>query len=147
MEFEPIDALEESDLEGLLALYRQVWWARDRQPAEVRTMLGRTDIVVGFRERETRRLAAFARVLTDGVYKALLFDVIVDERYRSTGLGRMLMDAVVSHPAVARVQHLELYCLPEHVPFYQQWGFTDDLGTLRYMRRQQGSEKHQGGRS
>jgi hypothetical protein len=46
----------------------------------------------------------------------------------------MLMDAVVNHPALRSVTHLELYCLPEMTPFYERWGFTTDLGELRLMR-------------
>jgi len=29
----------------------------------------------------------------------------------------------------------ELYCLPELVPFYRKWGFTEELGGLRFMCR------------
>lgn len=77
---------------------------------------------------------AFARVLTDFAIKALIFDVIVDGNYRQQGLGKKLVDAVVAHPALKAVRHLELYCLPELVPFYERWGFTDSLGGLRLMR-------------
>jgi len=73
-------------------------------------------------------------VLTDFAIKALIFDVIVDSEYRGQGLGKRLLDAVVAHPALQTVQHLELYCLPELVPFYERCGFSDSLGGLRLMR-------------
>ena len=80
---------------------------------------------------------AFARVLTDGVYKALIFDVIVAGSHRDHGLGRALMDALLEHPRLKSVRHLELYCLPELIPFYRRWGFSDELGELRFLRRAQ----------
>lgn len=37
---------------------------------------------------------AFARILTDYVYKALILDVIVEPAYRGRGLGRLLMESI-----------------------------------------------------
>jgi predicted GNAT family N-acyltransferase len=85
--------------------------------------------------RATDRLVGFARVLTDYAYVALVLDVIVDESHRGSGVGAVLLDAVVNHPSLARVRSLELVCQPELVPFYRRWGFTDAVGGSRLMRR------------
>src|SRR5262249_53005736 len=119
----------------LLDLYRGEWWTQGRDPRDVQRMLQESDLLVGFCDAASQRLLAFARVLTDYVYKALVLDVIVASSQRGTGLGKALLDAVVDHPALASVQHFELYCRPEMVPFYARWGFTDDVGALRFMRR------------
>ena len=86
---------------------------------------------------DTDRVQAFGRVLTDYVFKALLFDVIVAEHQRTTGLGDIIMRAIMEHPKLARVAHLELYCLPELCGFYQRHGFSADtagVGLMRYTR-------------
>jgi predicted GNAT family N-acyltransferase len=83
----------------------------------------------------TDRLAAFARVLTDGIYLALILDVVVATGCRGAGLGRMLIDAIVTHPRVAAVESVEVVCQPELVGFYRRWGFTDDVGRSLLMRR------------
>jgi GNAT superfamily N-acetyltransferase len=99
-------------------------------------MVERAQVLVGFAEGSPGgRLVAFVRVITDFVYKGLVLDVIVDPAYRGTGLGTRLMDEVVEHPELRDVAHLELYCRPELEPFYERWGFTSDLGVLRFMRR------------
>jgi GNAT superfamily N-acetyltransferase len=134
MPLEVRDALTESQIADLLRLYQAEWWTRGRQESEVRTMLRHCDLIVAIAESGNGRLVGFARLLTDYVYKALVLDVIVDASDRSQGIGRMLMDAVVNHPALGAVTHLELYCLPEMVPFYERWGFTTELGKLRLMR-------------
>ena len=82
-----------------------------------------------------RSLVAFSRVLIDYVYKALILDVIVDASCRGQGLARALLDGIVEHPRLQSVRHFELYCRPELVPFYCRWGFTEELGELRFMRR------------
>lgn len=134
MGFQVQDHLTDSQVHDLVQLYHLEWWTRGRQDSDVRQMLQHSDVIVAISEKASGRLVGFARVLTDFVYKALVFDVIVDAGYRSQGLGRMLMDAVVNHPRLRPVMHLELYCLPEMVPFYERWGFTSDLDNLRLIR-------------
>jgi predicted GNAT family N-acyltransferase len=135
MKLHQIDSLTPSQIRDLHALYQQEWWTQGRKLADVERMIERCEVMVGFAEDETGRLVAFARVITDYVYKALLLDVIVAQDYRGQHLGTRLMDAVLEHPALQSVRHIELYCLPELKTFYQQWGFTADLGNLRFMRR------------
>jgi predicted GIY-YIG superfamily endonuclease/GNAT superfamily N-acetyltransferase len=118
----------------LMRLYQSEWWTRGRQEADVQQMLQHCDLIVAICAEPSERLVGFARVLTDFVYKALIFDVIVDASFRSQGLGRTLMDGIVNHPALSAVRHLELYCQPEMAPFYERWGFSADLGKLGLMR-------------
>ena len=54
-------------------------------------MLRHTDHVSGVCDAKTGRLLAFARVLTDGVFKAFVFDVIVAAECRGRSLGSRLM--------------------------------------------------------
>ena len=128
-----LDRLEPRHVPQLVALFQSAWWTRGREHADVERMLEGSDGVVAF-TNPGGDLLAFARFLTDGVYKALVFDVIVAESERGTGLGSALTDALLAHPRLAGVAHIELYCLPELIPFYTRWGFTEDLGGVRLLR-------------
>ncbi|MGB7624179.1 MAG: GNAT family N-acetyltransferase [Terriglobia bacterium] len=130
-----IDHLTDEQILDLDHLYQAEWWTRGRQLPDIRKMLENTDVLAAFCDSDSQRLIAFARVITDYTYKALILDVIVDASYRGKNLGRALMDAIVAHPRLKSVKHFELYCLPELVSFYKKWGFTDELGELRFMRR------------
>lgn len=131
---ELINLLTESQLADLRRLYEREWWTQGRTESQVRCLVEGSDIIVAFCAADSRRLVAFARVLTDFAIKALILDVIVDGNYRRQGLGTRLLDEVLAHPALQSVRHFELYCRPELVPFYERWGFTDSLGELRFMR-------------
>jgi len=133
---ERVERLTDAQIQELHELYQSEWWTKGRELADIRRMLEGSDVVIALCEPDTKRLIAFARVLTDYVYKALIFDVIVAASHRGHGLGRALMEAVVSHPRLKAVRHFELYCLPELIPFYRQWGFTEELGRLRFLRRE-----------
>jgi ribosomal protein S18 acetylase RimI-like enzyme len=75
--------------------------------------------------------------LTDFVYRGVLYDVIVKPSYRKMGFGAKLLDKVVNHPQLKEVENMALFCLPEMRPFYQRWGFTNEVVNLELMYRYQ----------
>jgi len=135
MSCEVVHQLTESQIQDLHALFQREWWTTGRELGDVKRMLEHTDVIVALCEPQTKKVVAFARVLTDRGYKALILDVIVDAAYRGRDLGRSLIDTILQHPALNSVRHFELYCLPELMPFYRKWGFTDELGAPHFMRR------------
>lgn len=132
-----VHRLTSEHIDQLWRMYQGEWWSRGRKLQDVRRVVQHSDLIFAFCDPETGRLVAFARVLTDFVYKAFVFDVIVDRQRRDLGFGRMLLDAITSHPALLFVEHIELYCRDELVPLYEQWGFTAELRNLRLMRKVQ----------
>ena len=132
-----VSRLTSQHIEQLWNMYQGEWWSRGRRLEDVRRAVQHSDLIFAFCDPETGQLVAFARVLTDFVYKALILDVIVERRHRALGLGRMLMEALTAHPALLFVEHLELYCRDEMVPFYEKWGFTSALRKLRLVRKVQ----------
>jgi len=98
-------------------------------------MLQNSDFTFGIVATESQELLAFARILTDRVFKAVIFDVIVHPAHRHAGLGTLLMAHILEHPELANVRHFELYCLSERAGFYQRLGFTTELGELLFLRR------------
>lgn len=122
-------------VERLMELWASAWWASGRTADETRRVLAGSDAVVAVIERFTGRLVGFARVLTDRVCLAVILDVVVAPDVRGSGVGAMLMEAVLGHPGVAGVRSIELVCQPDLMPFYRRWGFTDQVGQSRLMRR------------
>jgi GNAT superfamily N-acetyltransferase len=134
IEHSVLQTLSEAQIGQLHALYQREWWTAGRSLADVRTMLQHSDFVFAIAAPDTQELWAFARVLTDRVYKALVLDVIVHPDHRSAGLGSFLMAHMMAHPVLSRVRHLELYCLRERAAFYERHGFTSELGEVHPMR-------------
>jgi len=130
-----VENLSGKQAQELHQLFQREWWTRGRELSAVHAMLANSELSVGAVERSSEKLVGYARVLSDQVFKALILDVIVVEAHRGRGLGKQLMDYIVSHPKLAEVKHIELYCLPEMVPFYKKWNFTSELGALKFLRR------------
>ena len=128
-----ISKLEPKHITQLHTLYQQEWWTEKRSLEETQKVLENSQIIIAMID-ENNDLKAFVRVLTDYVFKALIFDLIVSEKHRGKGLGKELMDLVQSHSDLEEVNHFELYCLPEMVEFYEEFGFSSELGELMFMR-------------
>jgi GNAT superfamily N-acetyltransferase len=135
MDYELIHELTQEQVSQLHQLYQHEWWTKGRTLEDTRRMLAHTDYIVGLCNPATKRLIAFGRVLSDRVFKALIFDIMVESTYRNQGLGAVVINAILQHPELDEVKHFELYCLPELFAFYQKWGFTEKLGELRLMRQ------------
>ena len=129
-----IENLNPKHINQLHYLYQNEWWTKDRTLDETQEIVKNSSVVIGF-VNDDDDLVAFARVLSDFVAKAIIFDVIVDPRYRKQGLGKKLMDTILAYDKLQKVKHFELYCLPEMVAFYKEYGFEDDLDGLVFMRK------------
>lgn len=130
-----IDRLDLARTDELRVLFQSAWWTATRTQESVERMLAGSDVVVGLVASASDRLVGFARAITDGVFLAVVLDVIVAPDLRGTGLGARLMDELLARPELADVDSIELVCQPELVEFYRRWGFTDSTGRSLLMRR------------
>ncbi|ALC85058.1 GCN5 family acetyltransferase [Bacillus sp. FJAT-22090] len=135
MTYKVIEKLNENQLNHLLALFKNEWWTKNRQAIDIKKMLENSNVVIGLLHEETDELVGFARVITDTVYRAFIFDVIAKEEYRNSGIGKILMDSILSHPLVRDVDRVELYCPDRLVSYYEKWGFSTDVNGSNLMRK------------
>ncbi|MDR9830374.1 hypothetical protein RCJ22_32850, partial [Vibrio sp. FNV 38] len=73
-------------------------------------------------------------VLSDLIFKAIIFDVIVCNSKKSRGLGVKLMHSIQNHEDLKHIKHFELYCLPEMETYYEKFGFSTEVGGISLMR-------------
>jgi predicted GNAT family N-acyltransferase len=120
-----LDPTDPADVLALHDLYGEYEWWDDRSRADVARAVGNS-VGVGLRDDG---LVAAARLVTDWVYYARLYDVVIATDRRGEGLGRRLVWAAVQHPAVADL-NVSLTCREGLVEFYERCGFEQyDLTT------------------
>ena len=134
MEITIVSNLNSNDIDQLLELYKNEFWCNKRRREGIEKMLNNTDIIIAAKNNKNE-LVGFIRVLTDYVYKATIFDLIVHPEWRGRKIGKLLMENVLNHNKLKNVEHFDLNCLPEMFKFYEQWAFTADVGELGFMRR------------
>ncbi|ADG93700.1 GCN5-related N-acetyltransferase [Arcobacter nitrofigilis DSM 7299] len=134
MNYKIIHELSKNQIDELFELYKNEWWTNTRNKKEIEVMLNNSQVIIGI-ENKNKQLIGFSRVLTDYVYKAFIFDVIIHKKYRKEKLGKLLMDTILNHPDLNSVKNFELYCLEEMKSFYEKWGFNHNLKNLVFMRK------------
>lgn len=112
------------DVDELMALFaRGAGWPMPREREDWRDLLAHSSLVVF--AREGGRLLGFARLLTDFVRYAHLYDVVVDPDARGRGVGTAMIRALLDHPSVVRVRTFWLGT-DDAFAYYQRFGFRRD---------------------
>jgi len=122
----------------LVRLYQQAPWAKGRTLEDAREMLRHTDVTVTAWDGDL--LIGFGRVLTDFVYRATIWDVIVDKTYQRQGVGANVVQRILTH---SRLKKVELFWLCTRMPgFYEKLGFSSKEQTgMVWSRSKQGRQK------
>lgn len=105
----------------LVRLFEQAPWAKGRRVEDARAMLARTDLAISAWDGD--RLVGFGRVLTDYVYRASIWDVIVDQGFQGQDIGTEIITRILHHPLLARVDLFWL-CTRDKQAFYEKLGFS-----------------------
>jgi GNAT superfamily N-acetyltransferase len=108
------------DLDAICSFLARSYWASDR-PRETTQRAVEHSLCFGVHEGEQQ--IGFARVVTDFATFAWLADVFIAEEYRGRGLGKWLVEVVLSHPELQSVPRWFLATRDAH-ELYGRFGFT-----------------------
>ncbi len=78
--------------------------------------------------RENSELIGFGRAISDGVYRALIDDVIVDNSYQKLGLGKVIVENLLKQ--LTGIEGIFLNTKPDLEGFYKKFGFKKVVGTI-----------------
>jgi N-acetylglutamate synthase-like GNAT family acetyltransferase len=112
------------DSDALVSLFKQTSWAQNRIPSDVSLLRNSSDIVISV--YDNTKLIGFGRIITDGKYRGLLDDIIVDEQYRSKGIGRNIVKSLLEN--AHNIEEVFLNTGKDHQVFYEKIGFKPFLG-------------------
>lgn len=106
------------------------FWAKQRQIEDLQLAIENSNPVVTVWDSE--RLIGCARANSDGVYRATIWDVVIHPDYQGAGLGRKLVETVISHPLLSRVERI--YLMTTHQQkFYERIGFQENKTTTMVL--------------
>lgn len=137
MDYEFLYTLSEDQIKNLIELYHEESWSKDRNLEDVKRML-KASWIIAIKDQKTDKLIAFSRVLTDYVYRAFVYDVIVAKDYRGFGFGKLIVNSIINHEDLKKVERIELNCIDSNVAFYKKLGFDkvpDGTNMMRYYGR------------
>ena len=116
-------------LQGLLDGHS--FWAVGRSRGDLARMLGGSRAVVS--AWQGQELVGFGRATSDGVFRAVLWDVVVVAPLQGRGLGSRIVEALLNHRGVAAAERVYLMTT-NSAGFYQRLGFEEDHGQRLLLR-------------
>ena len=109
---------------------KTAFWAQERNIDDWQIAIANSNPVVTV--WDNRRTIGFARATSDGIYRAAIWDVVVDSDYQGMGLGRKLVQTVLSHPLVSKVERVYLTTTHQQ-SFYERIGFEQNETTTMVL--------------
>ncbi len=122
---------QQIDLQQLQHLLsKTAFWAKERKLEDLQLAIANSNPVVTV--WDCQYLIGFARATSDGIYRAAIWDVVIAPDYQGMGLGRKLVETVLSHPTVNRVERVYLTTTHQQ-SFYQRIGFEVNNNTTMVL--------------
>ncbi len=119
------------ELEQLRSLFNRVaFWANDRTADDLKRAIVHSNPVVT--AWDGQELIGFARATSDAVYRATIWDVVVNPDYQGEGIGRKLVQTILAHPHVNRVERVYLMTTNQQ-KFYERIGFVENRSTTMVL--------------
>jgi len=107
-------------------------WASNRSPKDIKTMLEKSSVVVS--AWNYNQMIGFGRATTDGIFRAVLWDVVVDKRYQNKGIGKKIVQTILDSRKISRVE--KIYIMTTNCKtFYSNIGFkiVKDQNLMAYI--------------
>ena len=114
-------------LNGLIQLKtllnENTFWSKQRSIKDIKTMLSHSSVMVS--AWEGKHLIGFGRATSDNVYRAVLWDVVVNKNYQRKGIGRRIVNSITRSLLTSGVERI--YLMTTHFEsFYIKLGFLKE---------------------
>lgn len=135
------DGLTESDQPVNAAVLRKLqrlfqvgaFWAGERRLEDWEIAIANSYPIISVWDSE--ELIGFARATSDGIYRAMIWDVVIHPDYRGQGLGQQLVQTLLAHPRMNRVERIYLTTTHQQ-SFYQHIGFVSNSSTTMVLNQE-----------
>ena len=88
------------------------FWAKDRKKKELKQMVAHSTCIVTLWEKN--QLIGFGRATSDSIYRAVLWDIVIDRKHQNSGLGRLIVSTLLTTDALQKVERIYLKFLLEN---------------------------------
>tara|TARA_A100001388_G_scaffold130655_1_gene96783 strand:+ start:273 stop:728 length:456 start_codon:yes stop_codon:yes gene_type:complete len=103
-------------------LDRNTFWAKSRNINDLKKCLANSDIVVSL--WVGNEIVGFGRALTDGIYRGVLWDIVIDQNHQGKGFGTLIVKNLLSSKKLQNTKKLYLMTTNKK-SFYSQFNFKE----------------------
>ncbi|BCB03588.1 GNAT family N-acetyltransferase [Bacillus sp. KH172YL63] len=117
-------------IEGIKEVYMSVGWEK-HTPEMIEKIYGRSDIVCI--AKKNGLITGVGRALTDGVFNASIYDVVVHADFQGNGIGSLILEDILSQ--LREISCIMLIATTGNEGFYRKHGMKHvKTGMARYLK-------------
>ena len=103
-------------------LDKNAFWAKGRTINDLKKCLANSDVVISL--WVGNEIVGFGRALTDGIYRGVLWDIVIDENHQGKGFGTLIVRSILSSKKIKNTKKLYLMTTNKKL-FYSQFEFKE----------------------
>ena len=111
---------------GLIKLQKllenNTFWAKNRTIRDLKKCLANSDVIVSLWVSD--EIVGFGRALTDGIYRGVLWDIVIDQNYQGKGFGKLIVQSLLSSKKIKNTKKIYLMTTNKKL-FYSQLDFKE----------------------
>ena len=116
--FKPINGL----LKLQYFLNQNAFWAQNRKIKDLKKSLANSDVIVSI--WLNHEIVGFGRALSDGIYRGVLWDIVIDKNYQGRGYGTMVVKTLLESKEIKNTKKIYLMTTNKKL-FYSQVDFKE----------------------
>ena len=103
-------------------LHRNAFWAKDRKTNDLRKCLANSDVIISIWSGDEP--VGFGRALSDGIYRGVLWDIVIDQHHQGKGFGKMIIKNLLESKKIKYTKKIYLMTTNKKL-FYSQVDFNE----------------------
>ena len=112
-------------------LNRNAFWAKNRTMKDLKKCLANSDVVISL--WVGNEIVGFGRALTDGIYRGVLWDIVIDQNHQGNGYGTLIVNNLLSSKKIQNTKKLYLMTTNKKL-FYSQFDFKEVISQNLLIR-------------
>tara|TARA_Y100000589_G_scaffold313772_2_gene335409 strand:- start:663 stop:1139 length:477 start_codon:yes stop_codon:yes gene_type:complete len=107
-----------------ILLDRNTSWAKERTIKDLKHCLAKSDVIVSLWSND--KILGFGRALSDGIYRSVLWDIVIDQNHQGKGFGKLIVNSLLESKKLKKSEKVYLMTSNQK-DFYCQIGFEEVL--------------------
>ncbi len=113
-------------IKGLIKLQsflnKNAFWAQSRTINDLKTSLANSDVIISI--WSDNEIVGFGRALSDGVFRGVLWDIVIDKDHQGKGYGKLIVKNLLNAKMIRKTKKVYLMTTNKKL-FYSQIDFTE----------------------
>ena len=110
---------------------QNAFWAKGRSINDLKTCLANSDVIISI--WSGNEIVGFGRALSDGVYRGVIWDVVIDQNQQGKGLGKLILKNLLNSKKIKNTKKIYLMTTNKKL-FYSQIGFKEVISQNLLIR-------------